>query len=55
MRQMIDVVVRGTLNSKTLVVVQVLIEEMTLNNYQWDSFGREKSITKERVYELNAV
>ena len=34
-RQMIDVIVKGPLNSKTLEVAQDLIEEMVINSYQW--------------------
>lgn len=34
-RQMIIAAARGTLNSKTIEMAHELIEEMTMNNYQW--------------------
>ena len=36
-RQTIDATTGGTINNKTLEATQELIEEMAMNNYQWQS------------------
>ncbi|KAA3473833.1 pentatricopeptide repeat-containing protein chloroplastic-like [Gossypium australe] len=53
-RQMIDVVVGGTLNNKTPKVAQEFIKEMTLNNYQCE-VTRAKTTKATSVYNLESV
>ena len=50
-RQMIDAAERGTLNTKTPAQIKELVEEMALNNYQWQ-VTRNKPI-KSRIYEVD--
>ena len=38
-RQMIDIVIRGTLNIETPEATMELFEEIAMNNYQWHSSG----------------
>ena len=51
---MIDAVAGGTLNSKTPEQAQDLIEQMTMNNYQW-STARTKLSRQVGVYDVDAV
>ena len=51
---MIDVVVGGTLNHKTLEAAQELFEEMAMNSYQWCPFQAKPSKLA-HVYDVKAI
>ena len=51
---MINVATRGTLNSKTLEVIEELIKEMVMNNYQWYT-SRVKPSKLTSVYDVDAI
>ncbi|KAG8500789.1 hypothetical protein CXB51_002801 [Gossypium anomalum] len=52
-RQMIDAAAGGTINNKTLEEVYEFIEEMSLNNYQWQLI-RTKPTKTVGVYNVNS-
>ena len=53
-KQMIGVVVGGTLNSKTPKAIQELFEEMAMNNYQWHTSQAQLSEST-HVYDVDIV
>ncbi|KAG8472953.1 hypothetical protein CXB51_035041 [Gossypium anomalum] len=53
-RQMIDAAIGGTINNKTPEAAYEFIEEMSLNNYQWQVM-RIKPTKTAGVYSVNAV
>ncbi|KAA3470145.1 F-box/LRR-repeat protein 13-like [Gossypium australe] len=53
-RKIIDAVTGGTLNNNTLKETQESIEEMTLNNYQWQ-VTRTKPTKATNVFSINVV
>ncbi|KAK5794258.1 hypothetical protein PVK06_035476 [Gossypium arboreum] len=53
-QQMIDAAPGGTINNKTPEVAYKLIEEMSLNNYQWQVM-RTKPMKAAGVFNLNMV
>ncbi|KAG8497291.1 hypothetical protein CXB51_008564 [Gossypium anomalum] len=53
-RQMIDAAAGGTINNKTPEAAYEFIEEMSLNNYQWQVM-RTKPTKTASVYNVNAV
>ncbi|KAG8496910.1 hypothetical protein CXB51_008094 [Gossypium anomalum] len=53
-RQMIDAAVGGTINNKTPEAAYEFIEEMSLNNYQWQ-FLRTKPTKTASVYNIEVV
>ncbi|KAK5843410.1 hypothetical protein PVK06_005866 [Gossypium arboreum] len=53
-RQMIDVAAGGTINNKTPQAAYKFIEEMSLNNYQWQVM-RTKPTKAANIFNLDAV
>ena len=51
---MIDIAIRGTMNTKTPEAAMELFEEMTMNNYQRHNF-RAKPNKPAHVYDVDAV
>ena len=53
-RQMIDTTTEGTLNNKTLEVIQELFKEMAMNSYQWiNSWPKPSKLA--HVYDVDVV
>ena len=51
---MINAMIGGTLNTKTMEAAMELFEEMTMNSYQWHS-SKAKSSKIARVYDVDVV
>ena len=51
---MIDILVRGTLNTKTPKVVMEIFEEMAMNSYQWHN-SRAKHSKLAHMYNMDVV
>lgn len=52
--QLIDLAAGGSLGNKTLKAAKQMIEEIAINNYQWNS--RWESVTKAaRILEISEV
>ena len=51
---MVDIAIKGILNTKTLKATMELFEEMAMNSYQWDNF-RVKSSKPTHVYDIGAI